>query len=173
MAGELACHTSANGRRFSVPFPPLTELEAFIVAAKRRTYVGDGANLLSYRQGSHDLQHSEGDFVYHDCYFGGTDFVGEEVVYWRGRPVWAENYFGRIIDPALISPERTGQVIKASLTKMYAENRFLGGFEATDGDCAYHDTSTGDAAWFQGREWIERFGRTAYELYYHGGLIRE
>ena len=37
----------------------------------------------------------------------------------------------------------------------------------------YHDTSTSDATWFHGREWIDRAGRTAYELYYHGGLIRD
>jgi hypothetical protein len=156
-----------------VDLPPLEELEAFIVAGKLRTYVGDGARLLSYRQGSHDLQHADGDFVYHDCYSGGQDFVGEEVVYWRGRPVWAENYFGRIIEPDLLSAEPAGQVIKSSLTGMHAEGRFLGGFHATDGDCAYHDASTGDAAWFQGRETIERAGRTAYELHYHGGLIRD
>ncbi len=154
-------------------FLPLDELEAFIVAAKRRTYVGDGARLLSYRQGSHDLQHAEGDYVYHDCYFGGADFSGEEVVYWRGRAVWAENYFGRIVDPGLISPERAGRVIKSSLTGMYGEGRFLGGFQAEDGDCSYRDTSVGDVAWFQGREWIDRQGRTAYELVYHGGLIQD
>jgi hypothetical protein len=129
--------------------------------------------LLSYRQGSHDLQYADGDFVYHDCYFGGQDFVGEEVVYWRGRPVWAENYFGRIIEPDLLSAERAGQVIKSSLTKMYAEGRFLGGFEAIGGDCTYRDTCTGDATWFQGRETIDRTGRVAYELHYHGGLIRD
>jgi hypothetical protein len=156
-----------------VDSPPLGELVAFIVRAKRQTYVGDGAKLLSYRQGSHDLQFAEGDFVYHDCYFGGSDFVGEEVVYWRGTAVWAENYFGRIAAAELISAERAGQVIKSSLSKMYAEGRFLGGFEATDGDCTYHDASTGDATWFQGREWIERAGQTAYELQYHGGLIRD
>ena len=155
------------------PFPPVAELEAFIVAAKKRTYAGDGAKLLSYRQGSHDLQHAEGDFIYHDCYFGGTDFAGEEVVYWRGSPVWAENYFGRIVEPNLISAERAGQVIKLSLTKMYAAGRFLGGFEAIDGDCSYSDTNAGDATWFQGREWIDRAGRTVYELRYHGGLIRD
>jgi hypothetical protein len=156
-----------------MPYPPLGRLEAFIVEAKRRTYVGDGTPAAPLRPGSHDLEHSTGDFTYHDCYFGGTDFVGKEVVYWRGRPVWAENYFGRVIERGLISAERAGQVIRSSLTKMYAEGRFLGGFEATDGDCTYRDTSTGDATWFQGREWIERAGRTAYELYYHGGLIRD
>jgi hypothetical protein len=150
---------------------PLTELEAFIVAAKSRTYVGDGPKLASYRPGSHDLRHDDGDFAYHDCYFGGSDFAGEEVVYWRGRPVWAENYFGRIAEPGLITAARAGQVIKSSLTKLYAEGRFLGGFEAADGDCSYHDASVGDPTWFQGREWIERDGRTTYELYYHGGMI--
>jgi hypothetical protein len=152
---------------------PLDELEAFIVAAKRRTYVGDGAPAGPLRPASHDLHHAEGDFVYHDCYFGGADFVGEEVVYWRERPVWAENYLGHILEPHLISAERAGQVIKSSLTKMYAEGRFLGGFEATDGDCTYHDNSTGDGTWFQGRECIDRAGRTVYELHYHGGLIRD
>jgi hypothetical protein len=156
-----------------MPPPPLDRLEAFIVEAKRRTYVGDGAPAAPLRHGSHDLEHSTGDFTYHDCYFGGTDFVGEEVVYWRGRPVWAENYFGHILEPDSITAERAGRVIKSSLTKMYAEGRFLGGFEATDGDCGYHDTSSGDVGWFQGREWIDRAGKTVYELFYHGGLIRE
>ena len=154
-------------------FPPIDDLVAFIVEAKSRTYVGGGRVAATLRPGSHDLEFTAADFSYHDCYFGGTDFAGEEVVYWRGRPVWAENYFGHILEPELISAERAGQVIQSSLTQMYAEGRFLGGFEASDGDCAYHDTSTGGATWFQGREWIGRAGRTVYELHYHGGLIRD
>ena len=153
--------------------PPLADLQAFILDAKRRTYVGSGTPAAPLRPASHDLEFSTGDFEYHDCYFGVTDFVGEEVVYWRGSPVWAENYFGHIIRPELLTAERAGQVIKSSLTAMYAENRFLGGFEVTDGDCAYHDASAGDVAWFQGREWIDRASQTAYELFYHGGLITD
>lgn len=152
--------------------PPLADLEALIVEAKRRTYVGSGTPAAPLRPASHDLEYAAGDFVYHDCYFGGSDFAGEEIVYWRGRPVWAENYFGHIVEPDLISAERAGQVIKSSLSKLYSEGRFLGVFEATDGDFTYHDSSDGDASWFRGREWIDRGGRTAYELYYHGGRIR-
>jgi hypothetical protein len=151
----------------------LAELANFIVAAKRSTYVGSGSPTPSLRPGSHDLEFADGDFLYHDTYFGGTDFVGEEVVYWRGTPVWAENYFGRVLEPELITGERVGEVIKSSLTKMYAEGRFLGGFEAQDGDCRYQDASRGDVTWFQGREWIDRDERLVYELYYHGGLIRD
>jgi hypothetical protein len=156
-----------------VDLPPFDELRAFIVDAKRRSYVGSGSPAASLRPASHDLEYSAGDFVYHDTYFGGTDFAGEEVVYWRGQPVWAENYFGHILEPDLVTAERTGQVIKSSLSLLYAEGRFLGGFEATDGDCDYHDTSTGDVLWFQGREWIELSGTAVYELFYHGGLVRQ
>jgi hypothetical protein len=156
-----------------MPDPELGELERFIVAAKRRTYVGSGAPAASLRPGSHDLEFSAGELEYHDCYFGGSDFAGEEVIYRRGTPVWAENYFGHILAPALISAERAGQVIKSSLTTMYEQGRFLGGFEATDGDCLYRDTSSGDVSWFHGREWIEIGGKTVYELHYHGGLIRD
>jgi hypothetical protein len=156
-----------------VDLPPIDVLQAFIVDAKRRSYVGSGSQSVSLRPASHDLGCTAGDFSYHDTYFGGTDFAGEEVVYWRGRPVWAENYFGHILEPGLIDGAETGRVIKSCLTRMYAEGRFLGGFEGVEGDCSYHDASAGDATWFQGREWIDRGGKTVYELFYHGGLVRD
>lgn len=148
------------------------ELNAFILAAKRATYVGSGQKLLSYRLGSHDLQYFEGDWAYHDSYLGESDFIGEEAVYYRGQVVWAMNYFGRILLPERITSAQAGQMIKVSLTKMYAEGRFLGGFEHTEGALTYVDTSEGDGAYFTGREWILREGVKVYELVYHGGLVK-
>lgn len=147
-------------------------LERFVVAAKAATYAGDGQKVLSYRQGSHDLQHHAGEWAYHDCYFGGADFMGEEVVYFRGEPVWGMNYYGRLLREELLSAAEAGQTIKRSLTALYRERRFLGGFRFADGDREYTDTSEGDVAWFTGKEWIDVGGVRAYELVYHGGLIR-
>ena len=79
------------------------QLNTFIVRAKAATYVGGGAKSLSYRPGSHDLQFHEGAFSYLDSYFGGSDFLGQEVVYYEGQPVWVMNYYGRILEPALIT----------------------------------------------------------------------
>jgi hypothetical protein len=70
----------------------LGQLEAFIVKAKAATYVGDGAKSPSCRPGSHDLQFQDGDFAYLDRYF-----VGEEVVYYKDNPVWAMNYYDRVL----------------------------------------------------------------------------
>jgi hypothetical protein len=83
------------------------------------------------------------------------------------------NYYGYILQPELISPAQAGQMIKASLSRMYTEKRFLGGFQYNEGDLTYIDTSEGDFSHFTGREWIERQGVKAYELVYHGGLIQE
>jgi len=149
----------------------LENLNAFIVRAKAATYVGDGQPAPSCRSASHDLKYTDGDWTYLDSYFGGRDFIGEEVVYYQGKPVWAMNYYGRILRTDLITPAQAGQVIKASLSKMYLEGRFLGGFEYQHEGFTYTDTSEGEVTSFRGREFISQIGETVYELFYHGGVI--
>jgi hypothetical protein len=83
------------------------------------------------------------------------------------------NYFGRILEPGLITSAMAGRLIKISLTRLYAEDRFLGPFRHKEGELEYIDTNEGDVAFFTGREWIERRGVTIYELLYHGGLIKQ
>ncbi len=151
----------------------LEQLNTFIVQAKAVTYVGGGARSLSCRPGSHDLQFHEGAFSYLDSYFGGADFLGQEVVYFEGKPVWAMNYYGRILDPSLITAEEAGRIIQESLSRMYKEGRFLGGFEHSTRNSTYVDTNEGDITSFTGREWIMRENVRVYELVYHGGLVKE
>ena len=151
----------------------LEQLSAFIVRAKAATYVGGGARSLSYRPGSHDLQFHEGAFSYLDSYFGGADFLGQEVVYYETRPVWAMNYYGRVLDPVRITAAQAGQTIQESLSRMYQEGRFLGGFECETENGTYVDSSAGDVTSFMGTEHIAREGLRVYELVYHGGLIKE
>lgn len=147
-------------------------LESFILEAKRACYVGDGRKAAPSRRGSHDLVHGRGEFAYRDSYFGGTDFQGQEVV-WLGRePVWAMSYSGYVLAPELIDAARAGATIKAALSAMYAEGRFLGGFEWAGPHGVYTDTSRGDVARFSGREWISVAGVEAYALDYFGGLIQ-
>jgi hypothetical protein len=148
------------------------QLNEFVVKAKAATYVGGGAESPSCRPGSHDLQFQHGPFSYLDSYFGNANFMGQEVVYYEGTPVWAMNYYGRILESTMIEAAEAGQIIQESLSQMYKEERFLGGFEHTTQDSTYVDTSQGDIASFAGREWIEREGVRVYELVYHGGLVK-
>ena len=84
------------------------ELERFVVRAKRASYVGDGERALPSREGAHDLTFADGQWSYRDSYFGGTDFIGQEVVWLMGEPVWAMNYYGYIFRPDLIDAVRSG-----------------------------------------------------------------
>jgi hypothetical protein len=149
------------------------ELNSFIVRAKAATYVGDGEHVTSCRLGSHDLRFSDGNWSYHDSYFGGSDFIGEEVVYFDQKPVWAMNYYGRILREDLITAAQAGQMIKSSLSRLYQEGRFLGGFENIEWDFTYIDANEGSVECFHGHELIRLGQETAYELDYHGGLIKD
>ncbi|MBU1307071.1 MAG: hypothetical protein KKF33_16325 [Alphaproteobacteria bacterium] len=151
---------------------PIDDLTPIIVAAKAATYVGGGTSAPSSRPGSHDLGWSQGPWRYLDSYFGGTDFIGQETLWHDGAPVWAMNYYGYIQRPDLIDGQRAGATIKAALTDMYGEGRFLGGFDWTGPHGRYIDTSTGDAAHFHGREVILVGDAEAYALDYFGGLMR-
>ena len=151
----------------------LQKMIQFILLAKQATYVGGGSKLLPYRQGSHDLQFFKDDWAYHDSYLGESDFIGEEIVYYRSKVVWGMNYFGRIIHPEKITSAQAGAIIQQSLTKMYQTGRFLGGFHHTIGEFSYTDANDGDHQYFTGREWIELHGEVVYQLVYHGGLITQ
>jgi len=125
------------------------DLERFIVAAKRACYVGDGAAAEPSRPGSHDLVFARGAWRYRDSSFGGTDFIGQEVVWREAKgsdpfrqqgpefergltpllPVWAMNYHGCILRPDLIDAARAGATIKPALSALYEQGRFLGGWE--------------------------------------------
>jgi hypothetical protein len=145
----------------------------FIVRAKAATYVGSGEHAPACRPGSNDLKFEEADWSYLDSYFGGRDFIGEEVVYYQDKPAWAMNYYGSILRADLITPAQAGEVIKTSLSKMYSEGRFLGSFEYRHEGFIYFDTNEGSVTSLHGREFISCRGETAYELFYHGGLILE
>jgi hypothetical protein len=147
-------------------------LEAFIVRAKAATYVGDGAPRPPCRLGAHDIRHEDGGWIYLDSYFGGTDFLGQEVVWQTGTPVWAMNYYGRILRPDRIDAATAGRVIKQALAALYREGRFLGGWTFSVGPHVYTDRSKGSFVSFEGHEVIEMDREPVYRLDYHGGLIK-
>ena len=150
----------------------LDELERFIIEAKSNTYVAGGEHTASSRKGSHDLEYISGDWTYLDSYFGGTDFVGQETVWFNGEPVWSMCYYGQILEPDEIDAQRAGETILAALSAMYAQGRFLGGFAWSGPHGDYNDQSTGDVSAFEGVECIERDGKSLYQLRYFGGLIK-
>ncbi len=150
----------------------MQEIERFIVRAKANSYVGSGRFLSPCRRDAHDVGFEEGDWAYLDSYFGGTDFVGQEVVWKAGIALWAMNYHGRILRPDLIDAAIAGRIIKAALSALYREGRFLGGFDFQAPEGRYVDRSEGGFDAFTGTECIFVGDDEAYRLVYHGGLVK-
>ena len=54
----------------------------FLIEAKKQTYANESAEKVeSTRFNSKDYEYKKENMVYHDTYFGGTNFIGEEDVY--------------------------------------------------------------------------------------------
>jgi hypothetical protein len=151
----------------------MDELEAFIVEAKANCYIGRAPkNDLSCRDGSHDLSFKKADFSYLDSYFGGTDFIGQEIIWHHGIPIWGMNCFGKILHDELLDAETAGRIITTSLQNLYRQGRFLGGFSHEIEGYRYHDQTEGSYRRFSGIEIISRDELSVYQLDYHGGMIR-
>jgi hypothetical protein len=150
----------------------LNLLHRFAITAKRACYIGGGDPTEASRTGSHDLAYAESDWLYRDSYFGGTDFVGQEVIWYCHVPVWAMNYYGYILRPDLITSMQAGETLKAALSHPDSQARLLDNFEVEGLHGHFCITSQGAVDHFSGRESISVSGITAYALDYHGGLIR-
>jgi Domain of unknown function (DUF5680) len=149
------------------------ELIAFIVRAKANTWNSNGSTSLAYRPGSRDLQYHEPDLAYMDSYFGSTDFLGQEIVWQNGTPIWAMNYHGQILRSDLYDGARAGATSQIGRGNVYALQTFLGEYEFALEHSVFRMSTVGDATGFSGSEWHEVNGVTAYRFDFHGGLVRD
>lgn len=148
------------------------ELTAFIVRAKAATWLAGAPPRLAAQPGARELEFQDADWAYLDRYFGSEDFIGQEVVYAHGRPMWVMNYAGRILPGAAYDGARAARVAQPARAGLYGQGRFLGAHTLATPDGIYFNVSQGDLDHFTGRESIELEGAAVYEMLYHGGLVR-
>jgi transcriptional regulator with XRE-family HTH domain len=144
-----------------------TELQEFLVQAKRATYAGKGPECPASRPQSHDLEYQEGDFYYLDTYLGGLKFVGEEALWVKGSPVWSMNYIGKVVDEGF-----SGDFLKAALSQMSSQHPFRGPNLYKQGHLTYCCRFTGDFSWFSGSEEMYYDSRMVYQCIFHGGSVQ-
>jgi len=147
----------------------LEELALFVVKAKRNTYAGRGEGQRQ-SDDSKNLQYVEGDYVYRDRYFGSERFGGEEVVWFKEKPVWLMNYYGGI-EKNIVDSERVFAFLRKALLQVSSDRPFRGPRAHKEGDFEYTDSSSGDITCFHGKEEIKYCAETIYRLTYSGGAI--
>lgn len=151
------------------------KLSAFLVEAKKQTYANVSVKKsLASRLGSHDYEYSTGNMTYHDTYFGGINFMGEEVVYCNGDiPIWGMNYYGVTLDENL-SEEAVDKALRPALMQVGSDDIIpvRGPREYINGDYKYTFLCDGTLERFDGIETISNNSQEIYVLKCHGGLIK-
>lgn len=147
----------------------------FLIDAKKATYANATIEkVTSSRTGSYDYHYQNGNFTYHDTYFGGTKFMGEEVVYQTDKtPIWGMNYYGVTLDESL-SEEAMDKALRPALMQVGSDATIpiRGPKEFVNGDYKYTFEVTGDLNYFEGVETITKNEVKVYTLKCHGGLIK-
>ena len=150
------------------------ELKEFLIEAKKQTYAnGNAKKMDSSRLGSNDYEYSNGNMMYHDTYFGGLDFNGEEVVYEDNIPIWSMNYRGETHDTSL-SEEAVDKALRPALMLVGTDDTLplRGPKEFVNGEYRYTFDVSGDLDSFFGDETIYKEDVKVYSLKCHGGRIR-
>ena len=151
------------------------EFLEFLVKAKKSTYANSNApKVLSSRVKSKDYEFTDGDYIYHDTYFGGVKFMGEEVVYYNDNILWGMNYYGVTLDDSL-AEELMDKVLRVALMKVGKDKDIIpvrGPKEFVNEDYLYTFNVDGDMENFVGTEQIYKDKKLIYELKCHGGIIK-
>lgn len=150
----------------------LVELGVFLKEANKATYANKEARKAApLRPGSEDYHFEQGDLAYHDTYFGGRDFIGEEIVYKAGKVVWGMNYYGHILKDGIPTDEAYA-ILRPALMEEYDDIiPVRGPREYTEGAGIYRNEVQGDLGRFSGTEEIYLNDELVSRCWYHGGFI--
>ncbi len=151
----------------------------FLINAKKSTYANSNIKKVeSSRVGSSDYHYEEiidnKKYIYHDTYFGGTKFMGEEVVYCDdSKPIWGMNYYGVTLDDTL-GEEAMDKALRPALMKVGEDENIIpvrGIAKFENNGYTYTFKTTGTIEKFDGIEQIYKANNLIYELHCSGGMI--
>lgn len=146
------------------------DLKGFIFAASRATYAsGDESIKVRQPDGSTTIEYHEGEWSFHDNYFGGEPYGGREVVFYRGKAVWMMVYYG-FVHIEIGNAEVYGVLMEA-LRNTTVEAPYRGPKSFEKENWKYENSIEGEAENFSGTEKIYRDGECVYEASYIGGLV--
>ena len=148
-------------------------LAHFLNEANKNTYANKAAaQAPASRLHSEDYHFEKDGLIYHDTYFGGRDFIGEEIVYKDQKPIWGANYFGIVLADE-IGAKDIYDFLRKSLMQDYDDVIPVRGPSSfSEGNWRYRFSAPGDLTNFSGEEEILLHEKVVYRLLIHGGFIR-
>lgn len=145
------------------------DISKFLVEANRNGYGNEATKPSTDSDGSHTITFSNGDWNFHDNYFGGEPFGGREVISYKQKAVWMMVYYGFVEEISLQTQIYT--FLKESLLLFTDDEPYRGPSRHENGDWLYRNTITGSFENLSGEEIISYKNKEVYKTLYHGGMI--
>lgn len=147
------------------------QLCKFLVRAKKSTYAsGDSAKKIIESDKSTSLLFIDGDWKYHDNYFGGEPYGGREVVFFEDKPVYIMTYYG-LVNDKIIDVKEVYKILQQALSLIPEESPYRGPKECSFENYVYLNNFNGEIDDFSGEEIIKFQGNEIYRAKYIGGFV--
>jgi hypothetical protein len=148
----------------------LKELKKFILEASHNTFASGNEEIGKKEEDkSTSIAYSNGDWEYHDNYFGGEPYGGREVVFFKGKPVWMMVYYGWVTEG--VNTDRVYPILGKALSNSTVKKPYRGPDEYIEGTTIYANDLEGDVESFRGEERIYDGEELLYIARYMGGLV--
>jgi len=155
---------------------PIVALNLFLGKASLVTYAGGGSETDPTEHGFKELGFKEGDWNYKDSYTGFFQSWGREMVWFQGKPFWAQLYGGGM------APEHQGDEGFAHKTFSFLKKVLSTGEKSKTfqprGPTSFRDEEweymcewQGNIQKFNGNEMIRYKGKVVFTHDFFGGLI--
>lgn len=139
----------------------------FLVSSKKKGYASGENAILRENDKSYSTRGEDGDFSFHDNWFGGEPFGGREVVFYKGDPYWMMTYYGADSGKA----EGVIEFLRKALKQIPEEMPVRGPKKFGEGDFSYENNIIGNLESFVGEEKIYYKGNEVFKTNYAGGLV--
>jgi hypothetical protein len=149
----------------------LDELISFLLEASVNTYASDNSkSMVRESDGSTTYTYVQGNWRYHDNFFGGEPYGGREVIFFKNKPVFFMAYYGSV-EESYKEVDEVYSVLKEALLHATPEMPFRGPSGYRTRGFYYKNNIDGDPIKFSGEEVIYKEGAEVYRAKYFGGLV--
>lgn len=145
----------------------IDSLKQFLIASNKKGYAAGESAIAQEADKSYTAQNEEGDWKFHDNWFGGEPFGGREVAFYQDKPYWMMVYYGADFghSPGLIG------FLREALSHPPEELPVRGPKFFEQDEFRYETIWKGDMKEFTGEEHIYYKGTKVYSCWYAGGLV--
>jgi hypothetical protein len=142
------------------------ELCIFLVKAKKSTYAsGENAKKIMEKDTSTSLIFKDGDWKYHDNYFGGEPYGGREIVFFKENPIYIMTYYGWV-KKEIQDFNEIYKILQQALLLIPKENHYRGPQKYIYENYTYTNN-------FSGEEIIKYHEKEIYKAKYIWGLVNQ